>query len=347
MSRHFCMVTLFSGLNYLFLFILIGIMCLLLLIALLIVVALVIRYDNERLCHKPGEHCCADAAILGPGLSVELMFSFSACRRRKKQPFYTSPPASLSKIDNLDNMRNNQKQKQESPLLRAKQQYGVSHLEKTPTPTYPSNFAYNYDTVDKDGSPALIGGMKKRRNKPAQLGEDGQITNDPESFEEPDDTSGKLEDSPAHHPDVDSPGGEWKPLLPPHKPSGDLFENSMSTFKPVATSDDALPHSSSPNARPTTLALDGRNGPRLPPVPRRNNPDGSNRPVPPPKPKMVQRPSDGFATMPLHPTPPEMQDLIASNTSPRSKARSKNPASARLLEYCDELLAELEHMAKN
>ena len=122
----------------------------------------------------------------------------------------------------------------------------------------------------------------------------------------------------------------------------------MVTFQPGTNSDVLVP----PNARPNTLPIELPNGDVPPPVAPRVpvKRSGAERvpykPKPPPKPK-IARPVDGYATMPLHPVPPEAQDIVSSNTSPRSKLRSRNPASARLLEYCDELLAELEHMAKN
>ena len=251
-------------------------------------------------------------------------------------------------------MKNNQKQQQESPLL-LKQQYGmnsVNDLEKAPTPTYPRNFTYNCDAVDKDGSPALIGGMKRRKNKVQLLGVDGHVYGDGETFPkscETDDDQQRLRaEDPSNHINAESPFSDWKPLLPPPSPSRDLQENPMVTFQPGTNSDVLVP----PNARPNTLPIELPNGdvpsPVAPRVPV--NRSGAERvpykPKPPPKPK-IARPVDGYATMPLHPAPPEAQDIVSSNTSPRSKLRSRNPASARLLEYCDELLAELEHMAKN
>ncbi len=242
-------------------------------------------------------------------------------------------------------MKNNQKQK-ESPLL-LKQQYS---LDKTPTPTYPSNFTYNYETVAKDvakdGSPALIGGMKKRRNQtPGQtLGHEGHVHEDS--------SAGKLGDEPGSPVNVDSPQGDWKPLLPPPNPPQPrhLHENpTMTSFKPAPENVNA-----SNNARPGMLPLPP--GGRVPPPVPRRHPHGPVPPLPPqPKrapPPPPRRPAEGCATLPLHrPSPPVSTRGGPGNynTSPRGagRGRGRNPASARLLEYCDNLLAELEHMANN
>ena len=233
----------------------------------------------------------------------------------------------------------------------------VNDLEKAPTPTYPSNFTYNYDVIDKDGSPVLIGGMKKRKNKVQLLGIDGHVYDGetlPKSREANGETTDRLlhTDDPSNHINAESPSNDWKPLLPPPSPSRHLHDNPMTTFKPSANSDADIPQNTTPaNTRPNTLPVGLPNGgaggvspPGLPRSPVETN--GADEVPYKPKPK-IARPTDGYATMPLHPTPDEAQDVIASNTSPRGKPKSKNPASARLLEYCDELLAELEHMAKN
>ena len=282
---------------------------------------------------------------------------FFSSRRRKKKTYYAPAPSALSKIDNLDNVKNNQKQKQESPLL-LEHQYGmnsVNDLEKAPTPTYPSNFIYNYDVIDKDGSPALIGGMKKRKNKVQLLGVDGHVYDDsetlPKSREASEETQRLRVDDPSNHINADSPSGDWKPLLPPSSPSRHLHDNPMTTFKPSPNSDANIPQNIPAHIRLNTLPVGLPNDVPPPVAPRfpveiKGKNEVPYKPKPPPKPKLVQ-PADGYATMPLHPTQGEAQDVVSSNTSPRGRPRSKNPASARLLEYCDELLAELEHMAKN
>ena len=215
---------------------------------------------------------------------------FFSFRRKKKKTYYASSPTPLSKIDNLDNMKNNQKQQQDSPLLIKN---SMSDLEKAPTPTYPRNFTYNCDAVDKkDGSPALIGGMKNRKNKAQKLGVNGHVYEDNDTFplssESADNAQQRLRaPDPYNHINAESPSNDWKPLLPPSpSPQG------LVTFQPPGTnSGTSVPQTMSPSERPNTLPVGLPNGdvpppvaPRVP-VHRGGNTAAPYKPKPPPSPK--------------------------------------------------------------